>query len=526
MRFINYFIAFSWVILSISCANEQGITGGLKDIDPPKLLKTIPNKNNRTNFSEDKLILEFDEFIKVQSFSSEVKITPEVENVKHDVNRNKLTISFPAPLEENTTYTINFGSAIRDITENNPKKNLTFAFSTGPQLDSLKIQGEVKDWQSDKLESDILLALYNVDDTLTIENDRPKYYTYTNSSGNFEFNYLKKGEYKLYALKDKNKNLKYDKKEKIDFLAKTINLDTETPTFNFKLFSESHLPNKIISIKQVQNRIEVKLKKGAKKVISSDKNWIIAQKGKIIQFFPIHPIVNDFIDFKMSIQDSLGESIDTSFQITYKDLPVKKSTLLRNIEPTVKEYIRNDFKTTLYFNEPIHISKNNFIELSTSNKSYPLSKHDFQLKNGNSKLIIHNKKINSDSVWLLIHRESILSTATENKFVEEDSILFTKRNIETLSTLKGTTKTNFSYFTIQLINQSGKIVRESQEKKFNFTHVTPGNYNIRVLIDENGDGYHEKGSFIDKVYPEKIYFHPGKILLKANWEINDLVLEF
>lgn len=526
MRFINYFIAFSLAIFIISCANEQGITGGLKDITPPKLLNTIPSKNQRTNFSGNKLIFEFNEFIKVQGFTNEVKITPSIEGVTHNINRNELTISFAKPLEENTTYTINFGSAIRDITENNIKKNLIFAFSTGPQLDSLTIQGEVKDWNSNKLESDILLGLYDADDTLTIENGKPKYYTYTNSLGKFKFNYLKKGDYKLYALKDKNKNLQYNKGEKIDFLSKKIELDTVIPFFNFKLFTESHHKNKIISIKQIQNRIELKLKKGVKQITSSNKKWIISDKGEILQFFPLQPKVGNKLDFQLSIEDSLGRKIDTTFQIIYKDIPVRKQKLLKKIKPDLKEYIKYNFEAQASFNTPIHIPKDSALELSTGKKSFPLLKSHLKLKNGDSELIIHNKQVKSDSVWLIIHNKSILSTIDSNKFVEKDSILFIKKNQETLSIVKGSIKTKYSHFTIQLMDQSQKVVREAHTSHFSFTHVKPGKYYFRVLIDENKDGYHEKGSYLNKVSPEKIFFKEGEILLKANWEINDVILEF
>ena len=128
---------------------------------------------------------------------------------------------------------------------------------------------------------------------------------------------------------------------------------------------------------------------------------------------------------------------------------------------------------------------------------------------------------------LIIHSNSILSTINRKNTVGNDSILYIKKKIDALSSVRGKINTNYQHFTIQLIDKNGKIVAESSNKgSFEFTHVKPDTYTLRVLIDENGDGLFEKGSYLEKIRPEKIFFHPSPILLKANWEITDLILTF
>lgn len=105
--------------------------------------------------------------------------------------------------------------------------------------------------------------------------------------------------------------------------------------------------------------------------------------------------------------------------------------------------------------------------------------------------------------------------------------MFIKKNLEQYSSLSGKINSNYTHFTIQLIDPNGKIVAEEVNKAiFKFLHVKPNTYSLRVLVDENKDGYFEKGSFLDKVQPEKIYFYSEPILLKANWEVNDILLTF
>lgn len=526
MRLSNYLITFSFIYLLFSCANEQGITGGPKDKTPPKLLSTFPHEDNRTNFKGNKLIFEFDEAIKVQGFSKEVRITPSVEGIENNVQKNRLTINFLEPLEENTTYTINFGSAIRDVTESNASKNLIFAFSTGKEMDSLRLKGTVKNLLNNKKENDVLIALYETKDTLDIKDGNPKYYVFSNN-GQFEFNYLKAGQYKLFAVKDKNKNTKYDLNEMVDFSSEIIDLKPENEEINFSLFKESHQENKILSIKQVEDYIQIKVSKSIKKVLSTDNKWIINQKGKLIKTYPIDSKDGKQYNFTFQAIDSLNRQIDTNFVITYKKLPISTNTLFNKINQEDLLYTPNNFQTTLYFNEPIQVNKEEKIELSTGEKSFPLKKDDYLLKNGNSELFIHKKNIDSDTILLIIHKESILSTNNREKAIGKDSILFVKKNLEQYSSLSGKINSNYTHFTIQLIDPNGKIVAEEVNKAiFQFLHVKPNTYSLRILVDENKDGYFEKGSFLDKVQPEKIYFYPEPILLKANWEVNDILLTF
>ncbi|MCP4521563.1 MAG: hypothetical protein GY827_07730 [Cytophagales bacterium] len=101
-------------------------------------------------------------------------------------------------------------------------------------------------------------------------------------------------------------------------------------------------------------------------------------------------------------------------------------------------------------------------------------------------------------------------------------MLFQEQNIESFSSLGGEVITIYEKYTIQLINKKGEVVDEQKDvKKFSFQKIRPGTYYLRVLIDENKDGIFERGSLLDKVRPEKVHQHPQKIILKANWEIND-----
>ncbi len=54
-----------------------------------------------------------------------------------------LEITFKDTLLPDRTYAINFGDALQDLNEGNPKKNFQFVLSTGNTIDSLQTSGQV-----------------------------------------------------------------------------------------------------------------------------------------------------------------------------------------------------------------------------------------------------------------------------------------------------------------------------------------------------------------------------------------------
>ena len=112
-------------IFFCSCANIIPPSGGLKDTLAPVLVAAFP-KDSTLNFSAKKIVLTFDEYIEIKEIQQNVvmnplpKNQPEVESKLHNV-----TVNLKDSLEPNTTYTINFGNAIKDVNEGNIAKNKT-----------------------------------------------------------------------------------------------------------------------------------------------------------------------------------------------------------------------------------------------------------------------------------------------------------------------------------------------------------------------------------------------------------------
>jgi hypothetical protein len=118
-------------------------TGGLYDENPPVVLKTTPEFNS---INVDKSIIEifFDENIKIEKPSEKIIITPPQQNFPEiSAVGRKVVVKLKDDLIPNTTYTVDFTDAIVDNNEGNPLENFSISFSTGDQLDTLAISGNV-----------------------------------------------------------------------------------------------------------------------------------------------------------------------------------------------------------------------------------------------------------------------------------------------------------------------------------------------------------------------------------------------
>ena len=79
----------------------------------------------------------FNEYLQLDNVSQNLMMSPPQQKppvVK--VRGKRLLITFEEPLADSTTYTLDFGAAVCDYTEKNPAHNYSFAFSTGPEIDT------------------------------------------------------------------------------------------------------------------------------------------------------------------------------------------------------------------------------------------------------------------------------------------------------------------------------------------------------------------------------------------------------
>lgn len=222
--FLNY-IGFVALLIFSGCANIVPPTGGPRDKEAPKLINKS-SVDSVLNFAGGNIVIDFDEYIKLDNIQKNFSISPLTkQNPKIKVKKKSLIIELPdSLLESNTTYTLDFGNAVRDLRENNEYKNLRLTLSTGTYFDSLFFGGKIYDAETGLGDSSVVM-LYpsDIPDSMVLK-QRPLYISKA-SNGNFTFRGLPNKKFKIAALADKNANYTYDALgEKIAFTDKIIDV--------------------------------------------------------------------------------------------------------------------------------------------------------------------------------------------------------------------------------------------------------------------------------------------------------------
>lgn len=515
------FILLILVTKLTSCARVGSPDGGPKDSIPPVMAFAKP-MNKTTSFKEKKITILFDEYIRFEKLTTQLIISPPMEKKPQirpttEVSK-KITIEFLEELMPNTTYTINFGNSIVDNNEGNELGRFSYVFSTGPELDSLSVVGNIFDPLDEKeLESISVMAYKNANDTL-VGHYTPNYLTNTLKAIDYSLENLAEATYKVIALEDLNSNYKYDKGlERIGFLNESIDLKKPIDSIDFTIFLEDKDP-KIFRPTQTKGNQIIFGFNGKKEPLLTveglNKNdyYISKEADKDSLYFWFKEIPADTLrltleldtlkqEFALKPRTLEKDSIKISSKINSTLHPRDTLTLYTNIPV---DYINNDSIVMLEKDSipiPFNIISDkrnhrlmvNFERQIKTNYSLILKEHAFtDFLNFNS----HAKKISFNTLDPEEYGEIILAISNPN-------------NINLIVELIETTKKE----------KITKIIKGSD--KIHFKDLVANKYQIRIIKDENNNNSYDNGDFEKRRQPEKVINFNKIITLRANSEINE-----
>ena len=223
------------------CASMMTPTGGPRDTLPPVIVNMTPDNNsiNRPLVGHEKIYIEFDEFVQLKDQQKEFFTSPAMKKKPTVSLRGRgVVIQLRDTLAPNTTYSLNFGSAIRDNNEGNPLYSMRYVFSTGPEIDSMLLTGYTADSYKADSVSKTFIWFFPADSVenvaeydSTIFKYKPASIARAENNGIFIAQNLKPIPYRIYAVQDKNDNQMYEAgSDQIGFLEKTYN-PAEMPDF-------------------------------------------------------------------------------------------------------------------------------------------------------------------------------------------------------------------------------------------------------------------------------------------------------
>ena len=524
MKTLYYISLLFGVLLLQNCAQITAPTGGKADTIAPKLDSngTFP-LNYSTNFSQDKIVLTFNEYFVLKNPTANVFFSPSLENDPEFITKGKtLTVLLNNELKPNTTYTINFGDAISDYTVGNKIPDFKYVFSTGEFIDSMSASGIVIDALTGKATEDILVMLYDSFDDSIVSKSKPVYYAKSDKEGQFEISYVKASKYKIVALKDENRNFKYDlPNEKIGFMDSALNLlDTNSQTrMILRVFEKEHKKQSVIFKKyEYPGKLTLVFEKPVKdlKIFKSDNSELTTdrilfseKRDSVILWKPNLDSAKNVLSFQM---DTTMESVSVySFKKPRKDRGLRVTSYSKIID------IGNPFQ--LSFNRPIDHTDNlliNIFQDSVAQKIDSIGVKD-------SKLLIYFNKIEDVS-----YRFQLFDKAATDIFNDfnQDTITgyvnIRKSDFYGKFTLKLKSHEDSTNYIISLLDENDNVIQEKivmGNSSVSFEKLSPGKYKIKAIEDANNNGKWDTGNYYNRLSPESVFFFPAPIEIRSNWEV-------
>ena len=526
--------------LAQRCANAVAPTGGPKDNMPPVVVEAVP-ENNSVNFIGKKIEITFDEYITLENANQNVLISPPLSE-KPDIKLHNKTVvvKFKESLAPNTTYTINFGSAIKDLHEGNLFKDFVYSFATGDHIDTLSVKGNVLSAADKKPVENAYVGLYaaDLDNVYDLPmSAKPNYITKTDKEGRFSLNGLADKNYLIFALKDVNSNLYFDQpNEEVAFLDSLVHPND----------SVSHALYMFTEVDSTQVLLEKKLiEEGLLRFVFRHpaKDAVVMTPEMLPDTFNLvtmHSAEYDTIwwYFTPNVMDSLWVQVkydtvinDSSrYSLKFKEAggnrrrktEPKKLTVSNNLLNRVGLIPGQDL--VLKFSEPIiNYQRSDSAVFKCDSTVYygrlafePADEHGmkYRLTTPFSADSSYSFEIPDSVFWGIRGRTNDVIRADFHVLKDDEY-----GNIYiTVAPPKG-----MKQVVVQLTDESGKVLKEeaiTHKQEVMFDYLMPAKYKLRAILDADGNGKWSTGNYHHHTLPETILDYKDPLELKAGWDID------
>lgn len=556
-RFIKYIALALTTVLLCRCANIVTPSGGPKDVTPPVVLSASP-ENNSTGFKGKTIQINFDEFITLDNPSKNILISPPLKKKPSYRSSGKnLIIKLEEPLKPETTYSISFGDAIKDLHEGNVMKGFSYVFSTGESIDTLSLKGKAISASTLKPSEGFYIGLYTTEtDTLTFD-----FVTITDKEGNFEFSGLSDNDYHIFALKDDNSNLRYDlPNEEIGFLTdvvkpyhidKKIVIDTtsdtiptpvlkdDTPNYEIFTFVQEDSIQKIFKKELVEEgllrfvfrypaeKVEIKPLEtlpdtfDIMPVYSARKDSVLwyftPNKDSLLVSIKYDTIINDTTHFSLKPRESVSNR-------RKKDKEDKKVTYLSLTNNLKNGKLKPEQQFILKFSEPITRINIHDTTLFIIDKDTIFNDLHFTKADEYGFRFILDKELENDKKYQMLIPDSTFfsfrghtNKATKLSFEMQDESQLGNIYL-TVEVPEGVPQ-----LIIELTDDKDRVLDKhiiNSTQEIAFEYLEPTKYKLKATLDLDANGVWSPGNFKKKIQPEKIVYYNNILEVRANWDID------
>ncbi len=552
------------------CANRGiGPQGGPKDSIPPVPLRSVP-EIGALNFKDKRIEVTFDEYIQLNNIAGNLLMSPPQQNAPDVRARGKrLIINFQDSLRDSTTYTIDFGDGVCDFRERVPLHGFSFYFSTGDEIDTLEYTGMVYDAATLNPMQGILVGIHRDLSDSALTKQPFLRIAKTDSTGYFRIGNIHPGKYKYYAVDDFSRDNRLTPGEAMGFADEKVTIapkDTadsaaivEGRLFLFKEAQEKLYLQR--TLRDEQHRIRLLFSSSPDSVLSwraMRPSEVDSTKNDSAWVDPTPYIHMVYTARRDTVTLWLTDSIAIRQDSIFLEARYRRTDSVLDLEwytDTLRAVWRAPRMTAKAKEQLDRKNRNRRLELkSNARKGFEL----YDTLSLSCTTPIRNIAI--DSIHLFLRRDTVYTpvpfeimpydtlpmkllfradlNAGEDYELRLDSGALT--DVYGVSHIAGTyaltVKTPADYSTlrvklkpfvpqarIQILDSKDQVVRElpaTEEGAF-FQYLKPDTYYMRLYLDENGDGKWTTGSWENHRQPEAIYYFPGKIQTKSNWDFEE-----
>ncbi len=460
--------AFAALWGSYGCASIGSPMGGAKDTIAPVLVKASP-VNFTPNFKNRTIELIFDEYVELNSVFEKVIINPAMDKFPLiDRKLRTVTVKIKDTLEANTTYSMRFDDAIRDVNEGNPLGNFSYVFATGDRFDSASFSGRVLDAETGLVDSTLIVVLHNNLADTAVEKLKPRYVTRLDGKGFFRFDYLAPGSYNVYALKDEG----------------------------VKRYNDSTLPfafhSNVIEVSDTTAPVEMLFFRAKTKTEAP------GDAGDVPTPATKKPVTDEEMEEARKLNYRADAGLSANLDI-FSNLHLKFDKPLKTFDSSKVLFSDTLFK--------------------------PIGGLGFALDSTATELSLsYNWKL--DTWYQLVFLKGFAADSAGITTTRNDSLRFKTKSDADYGSIKFEfAGLDFNENPVLVMLENKKIVKSYPLKGPVFTEklFKPAEYEIRILLDRNQNGVWDTGDYWKKLQPERVLAIEKKITVKANWDNEYLI---
>jgi len=531
-------LALAGLLALGSCAAISSPQGGPRDKTAPRLVATSPDSAAR-NVRQQFIRLRFSEPIQLKELSKNLLITPQLppdNSYSVLADRDYITLTFKKPLEANTTYSFNFRNAIVDANESLPAKYQALSFSTGATLDSGRVRGTVVDFLTTRPAADVVVGLYRTADTLTVRRGQPYYLARTDAKGQFQLNFIRVADYRLYAWADKNNNNRFDDGEKIAYLPAPVSITDTTGARTLQLVRPDRLPPRRTGLETSPTQVRVTFNEGLQAATLAalvpaagaspadiQAATSLTDQGRGLLIYKT-PALGDG-RYLLATTDSVGNQRRDTLNIRF---PVPNAAGKKALAPVGTAVVGSprsvyrQGRVQFRFPVPVQLaagrSPGTLTEDSVRTHALRVPA-EASLDANRTELTVNLDTKALKFVDIRLDSTALLAVTGQSLYLRRPlRLLVVEQDPSGLIT--GPIQTQVKSFDLQLLDEKYQVLAQVHNPRgtYRFDHLAPGKYRLRVLIDQDGDG-RWRGADPDLLrLPEPVYLYPKLLEVRAGWE--------